>query len=269
MRISRRTMILSATMAARVGVTGALAAEPPAASLLATYQRLRGAPNAGLALWWYTGNVWGKTPEDVARVYFKVCGLTYQRLTPNADGTVTQAMAGRGYYGDPVTGQPLDAWINRLTTERLDPPHVKSRQVQQVSIDGQVTRADATDRLLLFEGGLSTPITEGDSLWQTENYVAKTRPGDTRSASLGTTSSLTTFTARIADVMNTRADFVPCYLNYQSLGSWPAWMKMGDRPGVLSWQTYGHKVRAADVAAGPLRTWIEAHHPGFLANPGI
>jgi hypothetical protein len=58
-------------------------------------------------------------------------------------------------------------------------------------------------------------------------------------------------------------------MNYQSLGSWPAWMKMGDRPGIVSWQTFGHKVRAADVVAGPLRPWIEARHPGFLSDPGI
>ena len=85
----------------------------------------------------------------------------------------------------------------------------------------------------------------------------------------GTTSSLTTFTARIADARDARADFVPCYMNYQSLGLWPTWMRMGDRPGVLSWQTYGHKARAADAVAGPLRPWIEARHPGFLSNPGI
>jgi Protein of unknown function (DUF1838) len=269
MRITRRTLILTATIAAGAGVNRSWAAERPGASLLATYQRLRGAPKGGLALWWYTGNVWGKTPDDVARVYFKVSGLTYQRLTPNANGTLTQAMAGRGFYADPDTGQPLQTWVNPLTTEPLDPPHVKSHQVQQVSLDGQVTRTEDKDSLLLFEGGLSAPVTEGDSIWQTENYVAKTKRGDARNATQGTTSSLTTFTARIADVMNARADFVPCYLNYQSLGSWPAWMKMGDRPGILSWQTYGHKVRAADVVAGPLRPWIEARHPGFLSDPGI
>lgn len=262
-------MILTAAFAAGAGVTRAFAVEPQAASLLANYQRLRGALKGGLALWWYSGNVWGKTPDNVARVYFKVSGLTYQRLTPNADGTVTQAMTGRGFYADPVTGQPLEVWVNPLTTERLDPPHVKSYQVQQVSIDGQVTRTEAKDSLLLFEGGLSAPVTEGDSIWQTEDYVAKTKSGDTRNATQGTTSSLTTFTAKVADVMNSGADFVPCYMNYQSLSSWPTWMKMGGRPGMLSWQTFGHKVRAADVVSGLLRPWIEVRYPGFLANPGI
>lgn len=268
-RITRRTLILSTALAPCAAVTRGSAATAPAKSLLATYQRLRGAHEGGLALWWYTGNVWGKTPDDVARIYFKVSGLTYQRLTPNGDGSLTQAMTGRGFYADALTGRPLESWVNPLTGERIDPPHVKSYQVQRVAADGQVTMTEANDRVLLFEGGLSAPVTEGDSIWQTENYVARTRSGDARSAAQGTSSSLSTFTARLAEVMDERAQFVPCYLNYQSLGSWPAWMKMGDRPGLLSWQTYGHKVRAADQVAGPLRPWIEARHREFLANPGI
>jgi hypothetical protein len=46
-------------------------------------------------------------------------------------------------------------------------------------------------------------------------------------------------------------------------------MKMGDRVGTLSWQSWGHKIAGPQHGPKALREWIEAHHPGFLENPGI
>jgi hypothetical protein len=114
---------------------------------------------------------------------------------------------------------------------------------------------------------------QGDTLWLTENFVAKSKPDVARGGAVNTSSSLSTFTAKMADVTNRKADFVPCYLSYQSLGSWPAWMKMDGveaaRGGSLSWQTRGHKIRGPKDGPADLRAWINERWPGFLDNPGI
>ncbi|MBL8628453.1 MAG: DUF1838 family protein, partial [Rhodospirillaceae bacterium] len=239
---------------------------PPTDTVMQTYARMRGAPNSGLALWWYTGTVWGKQPDEMARPLFRVQGLTFNRITRAPDGSITQKLTGRGWYADVKTGAPLDTFTNPLTGERLTPPHIKSLQTQIIAADGTMPPRDEPT-LDTFDGRIGDLTVSGDTIWLTENFVAKYKPDAARGGAVNTTSSLSTFTARIKDIENTAADFVPAYLNYQSLGSWPAWMKMGAAPGVLSWQTRGQKVRGPEAAPQALREWIEARYPGFLAAP--
>lgn len=237
-------------------------------SPLRTYARMRGAAReSALALWWYTGNVWGKRPDAIARLLFKVQGLTFQRLTFTPGGGIEQHMAGRGWYADAGTGQPLETWTNPVTGETVKPPHIGSLARQSISPDGVMAVADPA-RVDTFDGTIGGYAENGDTIWMTENFLTRTKP-DAATGAVGTTSSLSTFTARRADLDDAASDFVPCYLNYQSLGTWPAWMKMGGQAGVLSWQTYGRKVRGPEEAPLALRAWIENRHPGFLGDPGI
>ncbi len=244
----------------------ARAAEP--ASPLRTYARMRGAAkDGGMALWWYTGNVWGKPPDDIARLLFRVEGLTFQRLSFTAAGGLEQRMTGRGWYADAATGQPLETWTNPFTSEVLTPPHIRSLTRQAISPQGVMAVNDPS-RVDKFEGTIGGHAENGDTVWMTENFMTRTRP-DAATGAVATTSSLSTFTARRADVDDAGADFVPCYLNYQSLGAWPAWLKMGGKAGTLSWQTYGRKVRGPEEGPAALRAWIEKRYPGFLKAPGI
>ena len=271
-----RRGVLAASVLAAASVPALVHAAPlkvaDRKNLMATYARMRGAKNDGLALWWYTGTVWGKPVDDVAVPMFLVQGLTFNRLVMKPDGTIEQALTGRGWYADPKTGKPLEKWKNPYTGEQVVPPHIKSLQKQTIRADGTLPSGDR-ERLDIFSGGLGSPIINGDTIWMTENFVAKSKPDETRNGAVNTTSSLSTFTAKVADVENDEADFVPCFLNYQSLGSWPVWMKMDGvdkaRGGSLSWQTRGHKVRGPEAASADLRAWIEERRNGFLANPGI
>jgi len=238
------------------------------AQAMSVYARLRGGVNGGLALWWYTGTVWGKPMDDIARPMFGVQGLTFNRAVMRPDGGIDQALTGRGWYSDVETGKPLETWTNPFTGEKVTPPHIKSLSRQSVDAKGVMGVGENTT-LEVFKGEVGGLTMNGDTLWMTENFVGKGKPDAARDGAVNTTSSLSTFTAKIADVENDKADFVPAYLNYQSLGSWPAWMKMGARPGTLSWQTRGLKVRGPEAGPADLRAWIEAGSPGFLAKPGI
>lgn len=274
MTINRRTVV-SASLA-----TGAamMAGGPVAArafdaadpsNVMQTYARMRGNGDGKLALWFYTARVWGKPADDVAQVMFTVQGLTYQRLTWRPDGTIDQRMAGRGFYGDPATGAPLDTWTNPYSGETADPPHVTSLALQRVLSDGTLTLAGEDEVRSFFDGRIANHTVNGDTVWLTENFVGRGWPDPARGGAVPTTSSLSTFTAKVADVENESLDFVPCYLNYQSLGTWPGWMKMEDRAAALSWQTWGHKVTGPDQGPREVQAWIERRYPGFLADPGI
>jgi hypothetical protein len=270
MRLNRRAALAASAAAVTASSVRAAAkafdARDPA-NLLKAYARMRGGKDGELALWYYTANAWAKPADDVARIVFRVNGLTFQRLTSRPDGGIDQKMAGRGFYGDPVTNAPLEAWTNPFNGETGTPPHVKSLALQSVQPGGKLVLAGEEGNRSYFDGRIADHTVSGDTLWLTENFVGRGRAEVGRTAP--TSSSLSTFTAKIADVENGDLDFVPCYLNYQSLGSWPAWMKMGDRPGMLSWQTWGHKVKGPADGPKALQEWIEARYPGFLADPGI
>lgn len=239
------------------------------ANLLRAYLRMRGNGDGRLSLWFYSARVWGKPVDDVAQVMFTVSGLTYQRLTWNADGSIEQKVAGRGWYGDARTGAPLATWTNPHTGETIAPPHVKSLALQRILPDGTLALTGGNERRAYFDGRIGNHTADGDTLWLTENYVGKGAPDPAPGRVPQTSASLSTFTARIADVEGDTNEFVPCTLNYQSLGSWPAWMRMGERTGTLSWQAWGHKIAGPERGPEALRDWIEARHPGFLKSPGI
>ncbi len=271
-----RRDFLSATAALSIGTLNANAAfalrVADQANLLRTYARMRGAANGGLALWWYTGTVWGKPANDISRPMFLVQGLTFNRAVVKADGSIEQALTGRGWYADPVTGQPLETWTNPFSGEKSVPPHIKSLQKQNIAADATMAAREGA-MVSEFSGSIAGLTLNGDTVWLTENFVSKSKPDAARAGAVSTSSSLSTFTAKIADVENDGATFVPCYLNYQSLGSWPAWMKMegidAARGGSLSWQTRGQKLRSVEDGPKELRDWVEARAPGFLKNPGI
>jgi hypothetical protein len=258
-------LVLSAAMVSR-HAAAMNAADP--SKLLQTYTRIRGGAEAGLGLWWYTGTVWGKQTDEMARPFFLVQGLTYNRVTIRPDGGIEQKLTGRGWYADIETGKPLETWTNPLTGEKLTPPHIKSMQVQQINADGTMPVRDP-DVMDTFDGEVGGLTVNGDTVWLTENFVAKYKPDAKRNGAVNTTSSLTTFTAKVKDVEDERVAFVPAYMNYQSMGAWPAWMKMGKVPGILSWQTRGQKVVNAEAGPADLRSWIETKYPGFLKTPGI
>ena len=264
------TAALSVSASSANAATALRAADP--ANLLHTYARMRGAPKGGLALWWYTGTVWGKPVNDIARPMFLVQGLTFNRVVVKADGSIEQALTGRGWYADPMTAQPLETWTNPFTGEKIAPPHIKSLQKQFIVADATMAAREGA-AVAEFSGRIAGLTVNGDTLWLTENFLSKSKPDALRGGAVNTSSSLSTFTAKIADVENDKAAFMPCYLNYQSLGSWPAWMKLDGsdaaRGGSLSWQTRGQKMRRVEDGPQELRGWIEAREPGFLKDPGI
>ena len=161
---------------------------------------------------------------------------------------------------------------NPFTGEKVTPPHIKSLQKQIIAADATMAAREGA-AVAEFSGRIAGLTVNGDTLWLTENFLSKSKPDALRGGAVNTSSSLSTFTAKMADVENDKAVFMPCYLNYQSLGSWPAWMKLDGsdaaRGGSLSWQTRGQKMRRVEDGPIELRGWIEAREPGFLKEPGI
>lgn len=272
MPITRRNAVAGA---AALAVTPALVSTRAHAALDLTapenkvevYRRMRaGTEDGALMLWWWNGFVWAKPNNDIAVHILTVEGLTFQRLTTQSDGTLTDAQAGRGTFRDPETNAPLTTWTNPLNGVTAAPDHIRSLNRGVITPDGLARQH--SDRVLHFESEITAPMITGKQIFMRENFLTKNKgraPG-----AVSTSSSLTTYTATVTDIADDDAAFRPCTFNYQSLGGFRPWMGMDDSTGVLSWQTVGQKLeRGADDAPAGIRTWVDTNYPGFLEDPGI
>jgi hypothetical protein len=274
MPISRRNALtagVAAVAAPAVLSTPRTAAAPSLdltepANKLEVYARMRGNGDGELALWWWNANVWSKLNGDIPKVLMTVEGLTFQKVTRNADGTLNQKMAGRGTFRDKDTGEPLTSWTNPVNGKTAEPDHIVSLSNTTVAREGMV-REDS-DRVIEFEGGIGEVQVVGGNAYLTENFAMKTRgryPG-----MVFTGASLTVFTADAALLADDHAAFRPCNMNYQSPGSFRPWIGFEDSDGIMTWQTYGQKLpRGKEDAPANMRAWVEENHPGFLDNPPI
>lgn len=269
MLIPRRTAmaataaVAAAGKASRVGASIDLA-DP--ANKLELYARMRGNPDGELALWWWKANVWAKMNEEIAKVVALVEGLTFQRVTRKTDGTLDQKMTGRGTFRDKDTGAPLTRWVNPDNGHTAKPDHIVSLSHGTVTADGMVR--EENDRLLAFEGGISAPQVVGGNVYLMENFVVKSRTRFPDQVTTG--SSLTVFTGDATAMADDSADFRPCNMNYQNPGNFRPWMGYDNTKGILTWQTYGQKLRrGADDAPEDIRAWVEETYPDFLSDPPI
>ncbi len=269
MSITRRTAMATTVAVAAAGkahhATAALDLTNPA-NKLELYARMRGNADGELALWWWKANVWAKMNDDVAKVVALVEGLTFQRVTRNPDGTLDQRMTGRGTFRDKETGAPLIKWINPDNGHTAESDHIASLNHETVTANGM--QREENERVIVFEGGIGDPQVVGSNVYLMENFVVKSRgrnPGE-----ITTGSSLTVFTGDAADMADDDADFRPCNMNYQNPGNFRPWMGYDNAKGILTWQTFGQKLRRGpDDAPADMRSWVDSTYPGFLDNPPI
>jgi hypothetical protein len=73
----------------------------------------------------------------------------------------------------------------------------------------------------------------------------------------------------LADLNNPDLDSMPATLHFQNLAPWMPWMKMGQEPGLATWQLLGTKVESTDDMPDRLRRRLESDYPGWLNEPGV
>jgi hypothetical protein len=276
---SRRTVVTGAiALTAAPGL--AQAATKPWLDLARTpdlfraYARMRGRDTAP-GLWWYEGTAFGQREGEPQQALLGIEGFSFNRLTVNADGTLSQHMSETGYFKDLVTGAIVDSWVNPMNGQMVTPRHFHSRQQVTATIDSLKTeegnRPPAETR-----GRIGPAVVGADTTWITENFSSRVsvpqREGQDPATYPGPVMVLTSmavFAALTKDVQNKALDFVPATLTFQSISGFLPWMRMGREPGLSVWQLMGRKVRSIDDCPPALRTRIAKDHPGWLENPQV
>jgi hypothetical protein len=272
--VTRRSVL--AGVATASFVRPALAGNKYTQDKLGVYSRVRGAPRGQPGIWWYTGKLWGKRNLDSAVQFFRVDGLSFNRMEMKDDGTLSQKMVEVGFWNDPITGKPADEWINPINGLPCKPKHYKSSQAFTFTPDGHAKRSSESPNIQFFKGTIGEPVISGDTLWIAEELLLKATPppaqGDDPLMNVGpviTSTSLVTYTSKAKDLETPETQWVASTMNYQTMGSWYPWMRMGNEPGNLMFQLVGRKLRRSDEMPLALQALINERHPGFLENPGV
>lgn len=238
------------------------------------YARMRGNLDGTPGMWWYRGNMFAKRSDEVAQRVLKIEGFSFNRLVRREDGRFDQIMAEAGFFIDPEMDVIADEWVNPLNGRTCNPGHYKSNQTIVVGPEG-VSGSEAAAVPVQFTGTVEAQ-SHGGRVWTTENMVTKLpNPRVEADDPLGysgpviTLTSLASFTGQLADLNNPDLAFMPATLHFQNLAPWMPWMKMGQEPGLTTWQLLGTKVQSNTDMPDRLRNRLDADYPVWLDDPGV
>lgn len=275
--VTRRQSMLSAAAASVAGAGTAAAADLP--NKVKLYQRARGAPQGQIGMMLYSGRLWGKRALQAAVEFYKVEGFSFNRMEMQPDGSLNQHMIEVGFWLDPVTRKPADEWINPLNGLPCKPQHYKSEQKIRFTPTGEALRVGDTPPGMKMRGQINDPITFGDYVWIGEDLIVEmVRPPQpvkdgtdltTVMPAISTATSLVNYTLRRKDLDTPDTKWVPGTMNFQTMGTWYPWMRMGYETGHTMFQLVGTKLQRTEDIPPSLRQLIDERHPGWLQNPGI
>ena len=215
------------------------------------------------AVWWYSGELLGRVDGSVAVPLLSIQGISHTQLRAVGDGSYLHTMTEAGYYGDLVTGEVVDSWLNPLNAKRCDAKHYFSSQRLLFNPDLTITRGDtaALPGDLAFNGRITGPDVKHDRVWMGEELFVNYQPPQGIPV---IANSLANFEASWADATNPDLQFVPTTMQYTTINSFRPWMQMGDAVGTISMRLNGIKLASFDVADAELMKRILRDHPTYL-----
>lgn len=243
---------------------------PPPINDIDAYLALRFA-GPGRAGWWINrATVFAMVLGKRSVPLFDVVGLGRDTYAPLPDGTYHLKFDECGWYCAPGTAVPLETLVSPINGRTIKVQHFRSpnetflRNGQQV-----LTRpAPATVEFSAVRGPLQA---EGEHVWMTDDLflrsprkVSPEALSANPAAGWNVQTSLATYTARRADLVAYRQNWVPATCAYQTLASWRAWFEADETPGAMSWRMHGTKVATAAAIPEPLLGLVRASHPDLL-----
>jgi len=275
MRLDRRSLLKYAVASA----AGAVLATPNTRPLHAAEQefpmgdleahvRMRGNLRGERTYWYYKGtvfgNLWGQSTEPMLGVE----GVSFSIIDSLAGGRYRYSLTEAGYYSDPVTGEISKRVRNPFNGEYYEPKNYLSPQTIIFEPDLSVTPVMQKPPPGLEYRGVISPVrTFKNSVWSSEDLFVRmplaNPANDPEQPAFRVQTSLAMLTSDRRELLDPDLEFVPCQLNYQTLGTWRPWMGMGAKPGMISWRMTGTKCKFGDIP-GPIAERIARDHEGFF-----
>jgi len=241
----------------------------PEGALAAQRRLWCSATDGAVVTWYWSGSVWSRRAGEPDRRLFDVEGMNIRTCGPVAD----DAQRGRGFrtvsreillYRDPATGALLDHWQNPWTNERVRVLHVANDPV-----NASIFERNRDGSPLRFTGELNA-----GQWWTTTTvplFYANPLAGEFQAEVGGGyhATEMFNFFGDVADLTDPARPSANVRVSWVRISDWLPWMRMGDREGMLYFNTSGRKLVEWRDMPARLRMEIERHWPAYTAPPPL
>jgi len=228
----------------------------------------------GQALWWWQGKMYSRRSGEKDTALFNVQGMNIRNCEYKVD-----AVRGPGirwtsrevlFFYDPKTDELLETWDNPFTGETVDVIQVHNDPVntrgtiwsrdEEGNPRGLGSELMVFDNMILDGGGAATLFYENPLAGDYQKYIGGTYHAMELGAfSANVDQGLSKETTTIDDVA----------LSWGRISKWLPWMKMGDREGIVVFNTAGMRLQEWSDMPAIIRDEIEANYPIYQEPPPI
>lgn len=275
-RINRRTALTvggaALVTAAASGINTAHAAatrrtldpaNPDDALMIA--RKLRYRTDSGLLFSWIKGPYMAEIEGDLIPMYGINLG-SMQRVEQRADGSFDLTDLEISFRVDAESGKRIDSFRNPVTGEDLQLPISKQGPNRLT-----VTR-DNTVQIANLPGGPrfalshrpTAPFVLGDQVFLRDRSHAVVTAPDGGVSQLNEVSTLS---GPAAQVLDPAVSVIYSRVQSNDVRSWPAWLRMGNRPGMLALFGNGAKVRRFEDLPADWLAMLEQAAPEIARDP--
>lgn len=218
--------------------------------------------------YYWKGVAFSRVPGEADRLLFKVEGMNVRQCGPlaNATNKAEFRLVSREVllYEDPVTGEVLRTWQNPWTGKTLN--------VIQVANDP----VNGNYGLLGRDGKPNKPAitTMGNHWWVTlaiPLFYPNPLAGNYQQYIGGTyhATELFNFFGSVDNLLKGKTDSADVAVGWERISSWLPWMEMGDRAGLIYFQTAGRKLDKWDDLSPTMKAEIDKNYPAFHNPPPL
>jgi len=272
--ISRRLALKLAAGTAAMPVLGSAATGPGIAAadlagprgLLQAYRRMRYSAGPEVTFSWMRATKYGLADHRPTPLFGMEIGTLARTRTTGPDSFDATALE-IVFFTDLATGERIEEIINPFTGERLArPDSLVGPTTITYTIDGARYPAGLPGAKFDIKPSIVLFAAEGDDVWVQDDTSTTVTAADTGRLQFVLT-DWSSFHCTRASLADASLASVPTQVSFNSVSSWPGWMKMGDRPGEMVSRGTGRKFARLEDMPERFRKLLGARYPELARDP--
>ena len=261
---NRRDLIQSSAAMLGLATITAVAEEKGTADIdfsdpdesLLSYAKLAGSTEDAYVYSYYYGTLFGVLPSRLPEPLCGFAGLIKSLWSREEDGSFGQQIFDIGYFTEAGTDKALERLENPYTGELTYPQHYLVGPTRYSHKPGARPWAVFGNFVSVATGrGIEVP-----------NPM---RPDEWPKASAGEKLIYrfdTTYFGQLSDLQNPDSRKVRSAYTWNAFNSWLPWLHMGQRPGLVYWQSQGRKIADFSECSAGLLQHIQQTLPVYLED---
>lgn len=217
--------------------------------------------------WYWNGYAYSRVPGEPDRTLFAVEGMNIRQCGPlngATDGSFKMVTREILLYKDPKTGAVLRTWDNPWTGKQVKVVHVANDPVNQ-----RIGTVDRSGRPFALPF-----VVNGNQWWLTSTvplFYRNPLGGDYQDYVGGKyhATEMFNFFGDVDELANPRRASVSARVAWVRMSDWLPWMEMGDRAGLVYFNTAGRRLDRFEDLSDTMKAEIKSTYPAYSTPPPL